>query len=177
MFTNITTNPATNPVHSIKKMTKTRIYLTYKDSANNSWEWGGIHITLAGQHNNNNVQERLSHLRGHEAIAIVNNGKHYWTTHAKTPLRLELTKSGYIVYFKSDTLDLIAEKLEDLGFRNIKGPRHSGTDWHITLKGYSKTQSLAYCEILRNSSIRPKWYLTIATEHSDGTHTWEQLKF
>lgn len=158
-------------------MMTTRIYLTYQDSANVLQKWGGIHITLVGQHDNNENPARLSYLREHQAISIVNNGRNYWTAHSETCFTLRPTKYGFIAYFKSYTLDRIAEKLEDLGFRNIKGPRHTGIDWHITLNGYSQSQAKAFCEMLCDRTRRPKWYLTIATKHMDGTNTWEQLKY
>lgn len=153
-----------------------RIYLTYQDSADNFTEWGGIHITLAGYDPNNQDPERLSHLKEHRAIAVVNKGVPYWTAHSGTTFTLRQTKSGYIAYFKSDTLDGIAEKLEDLGFRNIKGPHYTSTDWHITLNGYTQTEAEAFCEMLRDRTRRPKWYLTIATKYSDGNNIWEQLR-
>lgn len=154
-----------------------RIYLTYQDSADNFKEWGGIHITLAGYDINNNDPERLSYLRKDSVIGRVDNGKHYWTANSNTNFILRPIKSGYIAFFKSHTLDLIADRLYDLGFRNIKGPDYTRIDWHITLNGYSQIQAEAFCEMLRDRTIRPKWYLTIATKHMDGTNTWEQLRY
>lgn len=157
-------------------MSKIRIYLTCEESADDSQRWGGKHITLAGQHYNNNNPMYSSYLRENSVISIVNNGSHYWTAHSGTKFTLRKTKKGYIAFFNSSTLDRIADKLYDLGFRNIKGPDYAPhIKWHITLNGYSEKQAIAYCEMLRNGPRRPKWYLTIATEHPDGTHTWEQL--
>jgi hypothetical protein len=70
------------------------------------------------------------------------------------------------IYFKSRTLDKIANLLADNMFKRIKGKKFSGIDWHISFPNCAIPSNMI--NILDNLS----WSFVIVRENKNGTYTW-----
>jgi len=77
------------------------------------------------------------------------SGSYRWTINSNT-----VYVQNNVIYFQSERLDNIADYLYAYGFDNIKGPKHSGVQWHITSE----------CPIPTNIAFLLKdlnWYLVL----------------
>jgi len=133
---------------------------------NPSIPWGGYHITLIGQRN----KMPLNYARN---TSLYNHNKR-WTFSSNPVARLEKWKGVWTIVFRSDTLDKLANELQNIGFSAVKGPR-SGTSWHISLYGANKNKAVELYNYFVFSSNRPYWYLTICTEYPNKQFTWNRL--
>lgn len=153
-----------------------RIYLTFAD-VDNKLPWGGLHITLAGKSPENNTNVHKIHKYPIVQLAVGKKNVNHWTFHSNSDITYDKQKNG--LYFSSKAIDNIAEILSALGFTNIKGPKFSKNKmpWHITLPDDFSVQKVCdFIKFLKNKQMRPKWYLTIATENSEGSFSWEKIK-
>ena len=112
-------------------------------------QWGGLHVTIAGFHYNQPMpQQFLKHVSG--------LGGKPWTMNVKT---IKIKKDA--VYFKSKTLDTVANFLRQNNFYKVKGK------WHITFE----------CDMLKNiKGILGKqtWSLVVVSR-SNGVVKWSDM--
>ncbi|ARF09658.1 NUDIX hydrolase [Indivirus ILV1] len=84
--------------------------------------WGGIHVTIVGFHPDNiNAKKFIKYISSQSS----NNAE--WTVSLD-----KIKTTGNTIYFKSRTLDKLADFLQQNGFHKIKGKKYSNSDWHIT---------------------------------------------
>jgi len=83
-------------------------------------KWGGMHVTIAGYHTNQPAPKKF--LKN-----ISKSGKNMWTITDNT-----IKVKDNTIYFKSKTLDSVANFLHKNGFNKVKGPIYAKTKWHIT---------------------------------------------
>ncbi len=84
--------------------------------------WGGMHVTIAGFHQDNiNVKKFIKH------ISSQSSDNAPWTVSID-----KMKIKGGAIYFKSRTLDKVADFLHQNGFYKIKGKKYAGIEWHIT---------------------------------------------
>jgi hypothetical protein len=141
-----------------------RLFLAY--DYNKTMAWGGFHITLIGKGNKmpfNNIKRTSLY-----------NGKKKWTFSSAPVAKLTKWKGVWTIVFQSKTIDQLANELISLGFSSVKGPI-TGTPWHISLNGVDKILAEDIFNYFVKSSKRPRWYLTICKEHSNGHFTWKRL--
>ncbi|MCJ7636149.1 MAG: NUDIX domain-containing protein [Nitrososphaeraceae archaeon] len=82
--------------------------------------WGGMHVTIAGFHPDNFVAKKfIKH--------ISSQGSNEWTISVD-----KIRVKGKTIYFKSNTLDKVADFLNENDFHKIKGKKYAGVEWHIT---------------------------------------------
>ncbi len=66
----------------------------------------------------------------------------------------------YVIKISSDTLDAYADCIVKRvrGVKNVKGPKYSGTPWHVTLYGESQKQAQKSYRAYTAESPRLDWY-------------------
>jgi hypothetical protein len=149
-----------------------RLYLTRIGiDAEQTKPWGGLHVTVAGQ------GFGLTRAAIRATNWFQSNGND-WTFSGSPKAKLEQWKSTYVIAFKSQSLDALAQELIGRRCHNVKGPHgtHSTTSWHISLDGHSKKQAEAVFQALVNAPGRPHWGLTISQEFADGSFYWDELR-
>ena len=115
-----------------------------------------MHITLLGfetSHTNlKDVTFQLSEL----GRSMTNKT---WTINTITA-----TINNYSINFRSVTLDKLADILYNHNFHNIKGPKYSNVDWHVTFNTvipYDIGNILSYLTwslvVVRQSNIGIEW--------------------
>lgn len=117
-------------------------------------KWGGLHVTLLG------FSSKHPDLR-RNIKKTSRAGMNKWRMDTKT---IEVRNNA--VYFRSATLDKVANHLSKSGFQKIKGKFFSGLDWHITF---------ADCQIPHNIDEilkRVSWSFVIVKEENNGTYSW-----
>lgn len=139
---------------------KTGLYLTPDITSHPNLllqnKWGGLHVTILGfSDKNNNILSIMSQ--------IANNGKKLWKINSNT-----ITVKNDTLYFKSKTLDNIANILKLNGYSRIKGPVHSNCYWHITLNNVPNQHII-------NSITKTKWYLTRVTMTNNNVNWHEHI--
>ena len=133
-----------------------RLLLCTELNADPSKKWGGLHVTIVGQ----NIDQDINKIK--ETIFFKSGKK--WKFLNSTHFDLKKWHGVWTITFKSRFLNLFAEELHKLQFKNIKGPKYSKTEWHISLPNYNEQQA----NELLNYYIyyKPYMYLTLSIEHN-----------
>ena len=151
----------------------TRLFLTYDSISDPGAEWGGIHVTIVGNGDN---QPSMDLVKETNFFKTYNDN---WTLPGDYQIRNQPV-GGYegnifILAFESDTLNDLSAELAGKGFNNIKGPKLVGSDpgmtWHASLPGLNETEAVNKAREL----LEQKWFLTTCTQNEDGTYTWQKL--
>jgi hypothetical protein len=120
------------------------LYLT-RESDNFSCKipFGGLHITIVGRGNRDQLQVRLPLVR------VLLGGKYHWVPNKQTIFRIKNFDNGsWAICFKSNTLDKMSLILSGCGLKNVKGPFYSSLDWHITIPNcHSESEALEYLDM------------------------------
>lgn len=133
---------------------KYAIYLTTGSQAqSDDAEWGGCHITLAGFHRKHGNEALLNKLP--QIIKESSTTLEGWR-----PGYVRVQKWGkqWAVVFYSRTLNKIAQKLAQEGFKRVKGPEFSKSAFHMVLP-HLKDQQTA--KVFAHSLKEKEWFVTL----------------
>lgn len=146
---------------------KRRIFLVENTKEDSTIPWGGRHITITGYYRGNNSLDFKELIKGSTF-----ESKKKWTISSGSDAVLEKWNGIWtIVINHSKTLREFADHLDEQGCKNIKGPKYSGTKWHITLPGFSKQQAEEYLI----SCIEHKYYRIVESIEADGKFIYKKL--
>jgi hypothetical protein len=117
-------------------------------------KWGGLHVTLIGFSN--------KHPQILPILPIISKFGHKpWK-----PYKNNIKHTHKTFYFKSRTINKIADILHKHHFLKIKGTKYSGNEWHVTLD----------CNVPHNIVqilLSAEWYITRVTMQN-GIVTWNE---